>query len=245
MSAWGVAFALIGILPSVAAAFVLLAAAGASWTMLDVSARTLLQRVVPPDVRGRVFGVVEGMSSLALALGSLIVGVLAELGDGRLAVAGWARCSCWQGRAHRVTARPRRGRRRERDRPARSFAGSPLFDVLAPPVIEELGRALEPVTVAAGTSVITEGDHGEVFFLVDTGALDVRVGGRIVGDLGPGDGFGEIALLRDGVRTSTVTARTPTTLYALARSPFLEAVTGNPVAHRAAQTLAEARLVKH
>lgn len=245
VAAWGVAFALVGLLPSVAAAFVLLAAAGASWTMLDVSARTLLQRVVPSDVRGRVFGVVEGMSSLALALGALLVGVLTELGGGRLAIAAVGAALVLAGAALVGSLRGLDAEVGATDAQLALLRRSSLFDVLAPPVIEDLGRALEPVTAAPGTAVITQGDHGETYFVVETGSLEVRVDDRRVGELGPGDGFGEIALLRDGVRTSTVIAREPTTLYALARGPFLEAVTGHPDAHRAAESLAEERLMKH
>jgi CRP-like cAMP-binding protein len=60
--------------------------------------------------------------------------------------------------------------------------------------------------------------------------------------LGAGDGFGEIALLRDGIRTATVTARGPATLYALKREQFIEAVTGSYHAHRAVEQLAADRL---
>ena len=61
-------------------------------------------------------------------------------------------------------------------------------------------------------------------------------GGRLTA-VGAGDGFGEIALLRDGIRTATVTALSPGLLYSLDRTPFLEAVTGSPQAHRAAEEI--------
>src|SRR6185503_5539741 len=78
-----------------------------------------------------------------------------------------------------------------------------------------------------GAEVVRQGDSGDRFFLVREGTLDVYVDGRQVEPLGPGDSFGEIALLRDVPRTATVKARTPVTLYALERDAFLAAVTAS------------------
>ena len=54
----------------------------------------------------------------------------------------------------------------------------------------------------------------------------MAVDGREVATLGPGDSFGEIALLRDGRRTATVTARTPAVLWALEGSRFIDTLRG-------------------
>jgi CRP-like cAMP-binding protein len=91
--------------------------------------------------------------------------------------------------------------------------------------------------------VVREGEPGRLFYLVASGELDVSVGGRHIRTVTAGDGFGEIALLRDGVRTATVTARSPASLYALEREPFLQAVTGSHQAHRAADKLVADRLL--
>ena len=71
-------------------------------------------------------------------------------------------------------------------------------------------------------------EPGDEFFIVDTGRLQVTVGGRDAGTLGPGDGFGEIALLRDVPRTATVAAEQASDLLVLRRESFLEALTGQP-----------------
>ena len=118
----------------------------------------------------------------------------------------------------------------------------PLFTMLNAPVLEDLARALRPVQAHGGEVIAREGERGEEYFVVAIGTLDVSIAGRFVTTLGHGDGFGEIALLHEGVRTATVTCTSEVTLYALARAPFLEAVTGSRQAHRAARELVAERL---
>ncbi len=78
--------------------------------------------------------------------------------------------------------------------------------------------------------IIREGDPGETFYIVESGAVEVSRGGQPIRTLGAaGDGFGEIALLRDIPRTATVTAITDTVLLTLGRREFLAAVTGHAV----------------
>jgi CRP-like cAMP-binding protein len=73
---------------------------------------------------------------------------------------------------------------------------------------------------------VQQGEPGDTFFVVDSGALGVAVDGRQVTTLGSGDSFGEIALLRDGTRTATVTAQTPAVLWALEGSRFVATLRG-------------------
>ncbi|MGH2868703.1 MAG: cyclic nucleotide-binding domain-containing protein [Solirubrobacteraceae bacterium] len=78
--------------------------------------------------------------------------------------------------------------------------------------------------------------------VVVTGQLSVSIDDAHIRTLAPGDGFGEIALLRNGVRTATVTATSDATLYGLKRAPFLEAVTGSRHAARTVHEVAAERL---
>ena len=73
--------------------------------------------------------------------------------------------------------------------------------------------------------------------MLDEGEVDVVVDGAVVSRLAPGDGFGELALLRDAPRAATVVARGPVRLLALDRDAFLSAITGHAGARRAADSV--------
>ena len=89
--------------------------------------------------------------------------------------------------------------------------------------------------------MIRAGEIGDRFYIVGNGRLMIDVGSRSV-PAGPGDFFGEIALVRDVPRTATVWAEIDTRLYALERDDFLAAVTGHSVAYEEAHAVTAARL---
>jgi CRP-like cAMP-binding protein len=74
--------------------------------------------------------------------------------------------------------------------------------------------------------IIREGDEGDCFYMIESGRCSVTILGSRVNELGPGDSFGSIALLKDIPRTATVTALEDMELFGLERQPFLEAVAG-------------------
>jgi len=239
---FGAAFVGLGAWTVVAGAFALICVVGAGHAVLDVASRTILHRVVPVTIRGRVFGIQEGLSMLGLAIGSILVAPLVHAGGAALATAVIGGLLVV---ATLFSAPTLGGIERAAPPPSAELAAlrrSALFELLAGPVLEDLARALIARSVEAGVAVVREGDPGNLFYLVAAGEFDVSVAGRHIRTLVTGDGFGEIALLRDGIRTATVTARTRARLYALPREPFLEAVTGSHQVHQAAEELVSDRL---
>lgn len=239
---WGLPLALIGVWPEQAAALVLLAVVGAGGTVVAVAGDTLLQRAAPPDLLARVFGAVDGLLLVALAIGSLgapflvdTIGVRAALlVTGAIlpviAALAWTRLAAIDAAA----AVP--------ERQLELLRESPIFAPLPPATLEALAARLEPRHAAAGDVVFAQGAPGDELYLVDSGRVAVAVDGATVAELGPGESFGEIALLRDVPRTATVTAVAETALYGLEREEFLTAVTGHAQSHAAAETLVTSRL---
>jgi CRP-like cAMP-binding protein len=117
-----------------------------------------------------------------------------------------------------------------------------IFTPLPAPALDQLASSLIPVTATAGTEIIRQGGHGDRFYIVDSGEVEVVTDGQEAGTLGPGEYFGEIALLRDVPRTATVRAKTDVRLSALERDEFLSAVTGHPASAEAADAVVATRL---
>jgi CRP-like cAMP-binding protein len=89
-----------------------------------------------------------------------------------------------------------------------------------------LAGAASRTVAAAGTVIVREGDAGDRFYVVAVGRVAVAIHGQPVAALGPGDSFGEIALLHAVPRTATVTATDDVELLTIERAPFLDALTG-------------------
>src|SRR5438270_3314485 len=92
----------------------------------------------------------------------------------------------------------------------------PLFEGLAHGELERIARSFKQRRVSAGDTVASEGAGGVGFFVIGEGTATVDVHGESRGQLGPGDYFGEVALIDDqALRTATVTAETDLTCYGL------------------------------
>jgi CRP-like cAMP-binding protein len=117
-----------------------------------------------------------------------------------------------------------------------------VFEPLPIATVENVARRLAEVRASAGEVVVREGDPGDRFYVVAEGWTDVSCGERTVAERGPGEFFGEIALLRDVPRTATVTARGDVLLYALERDSFLSALGAHPRSDDAVRRIADSRL---
>ncbi len=110
------------------------------------------------------------------------------------------------------------------------------------PAIETLAAGSVLVTVPAGQVVFAKGEHGDRFYVIDVGQAIVERDERSNRSLGPGDCFGEIALLRDVPRTATVLAQTDLALRSIDREHFLSTVNGFSSSSSSATTLVADRL---
>jgi CRP-like cAMP-binding protein len=117
-----------------------------------------------------------------------------------------------------------------------------IFAQLPEPMLERLAAAATAVSTAAGQVVVSQGEAGDHFYVIASGRADVEIDGVTSRELGPGDFFGEIALLRDVPRTATVRAVEPLHLYALERDEFLLAVTGHAPTQATAEGIVTSRL---
>jgi len=105
----------------------------------------------------------------------------------------------------------------------------PLFAELDNRQLKKLAGRFRERTVGPGTQVTTEGEMSGVgFFVVGSGEASVNAGGKNVATLGPGDHFGEIALVSEAARTATVTATTELRLLEIPFWDFRDFAHANP-----------------
>jgi MFS family permease len=239
---WGVPVTLIGVFPQQVAALGLLACVGVGNALIDLGGFTLLGRIAPDEVLARVFGVLESLVALSMGVGAIVTSLMIELAGVRptLVIAGLLCPICAVLSWSRL-----RGMDRSldvRDREIALLQGVTMLDVLPLPAIEQLARGLEPLEVPAGTTVVAQGDVGDRYFVIESGEVDVVGDGRVIATLGPGQGFGEIALLHQVRRTATVRATVAVRLQALRSELFLAAVLGYPPSASEAGTTVDSML---
>jgi CRP/FNR family transcriptional regulator, cyclic AMP receptor protein len=104
----------------------------------------------------------------------------------------------------------------------------PLFSDLEQRELQEIASAMKSRKFSAGQEIAVEGQSGVGFFVIEDGQAKVTVGGDEVRTLGPGDYFGEVALITQGPRTATVTADTDLKTYGMTFWEFRPLVEDTP-----------------
>jgi MFS family permease len=239
---WGVPLILIGAFPQQAVAFVLLAGVGIGNSLIDLGGFTLLARMTPDEVLGRVFGVLESLVALSTGVGAVLAALAIDRYGvrGALVIVGLlcpvAAAAAWRRLRHLDRSVDLR------DHEIGMLQRVAMLNVLPLPGLERLARGLEPVAVPAGQLVFSQGDIGDRYFVIESGEAEVIGDGRFVTRLGPGEGFGEIALLRRIRRTATVRAGSELRLHALRSDRFLPVVLGYTPSAREAGTVVDTML---
>jgi CRP/FNR family transcriptional regulator, cyclic AMP receptor protein len=126
------------------------------------------------------------------------------------------------------------------DAPVELLEQVPLFADFERGELSRLSQSFRDRTFEAGSTVAGEGQTGAGFFVIESGEASVSVHGSERGKLGPGDYFGEIALIDDGARSATVTADTELRCYGLTSWEFRPLVEGNAsIAWKLLETMAK------
>ena len=241
---WGLPLALIGALPQAWAAIVLLAFVGIGNALVDVGVFTLPARLVADAVMARVFAGLEGIGTLGVATGSALAPLAIEL----LGIRGALVAIGLLGPAAVIASWPALRRLDERmlvrDADIALLQLVPMLRPLPQPTIEQLAASIDRAEVPVGAAVFEQGEHGDRFYVIEEGAAEVLRDGQAIQTLRRGEGFGEIALLRDTVRTATVRAAAPAPLSiaALSREHFLTAVGGYCASAAAGERMVTTRL---
>jgi MFS family permease len=238
----GLPFALIGVIASTGAAVALMVALGVGFALVEVASLTLTQRLAAGDVLGRVYGVEETLYVAATALGGLLGALLVTpLGERWTIVL--------TGLALPALALVLRRRLSDFEAgaevPEEAFGllrGLDVFASLPMAMIENLALRAQRGRFGQGADIVTQGAEADGFYVIEAGHVEVFVDGVSRREEGPGEYFGEIALLRGGRRTATVRAADPVTVLALAREDFLEGVGGHARSASAAEAIVAERL---
>jgi CRP-like cAMP-binding protein len=118
------------------------------------------------------------------------------------------------------------------DTKADALARMPLFEGLSRKDLIALARVTEDLDVPAGKVLCAQGEFGHEFFVVLEGEVDVTRDGEHVATLGPGEMFGEIALIERIRRTATVVAKTPLRFFVMTGQSFWSLIDHHPAIER-------------
>jgi hypothetical protein len=242
VAGWGVPMILLALTHARFWPYVMFGLMGAANVFDDAGAYSALQQVIPSRLMGRALGVRRAALLLAMGLGSAVApllihawgarGTLIATGSLLVAVAALSLPSL-TAIDHRISA------------PGPDLAllrQVSFFSPLPFAIVENLASRLQSAAYEPGEVIIRAGEPAERFYMISDGRARASKDGRQLREMGTGDSFGEIALLRQVPRTATVAAVSRVQARTLAREEFLAAVTGNPESAEGADEVISARL---
>jgi MFS family permease len=215
------AFGLFGAVSFLIPALVLLVISAMGESVESAVEETLIQQAVPETMIGRAAGTLDSFGYNLMIVGNVLSGFLAAAFGVRTSIIGMSCLSiivaayAWW-RLYRST---------EGQPTAQTLAAIPVFSSISEPVRDWAVRRMTRERYPAGAVIVRQGEEGDRFYIIAKGRAEVIVAGegeearRI---LGPGDFFGEIALLHRVPRTATVRAETALILWELTREDFEE-----------------------
>jgi CRP-like cAMP-binding protein len=224
----GLSLSAVGVLPNGEFAAVVLCGWGAAMAIADATSLSLLHRLLDAPTVSRTVGVMESLKLGLEGIGALVAPALVGLFGVRTAlilaglplpltiVLSLTRLSSADttaaGRAALVSLLHR----------VATLGGLDMAS------LEDLAGRARRIVLPPYTNVVTQGEPGEDFYVIEHGKAEVLLDGYWVGELGRGAGFGERALLRATPRAATVRTLSTMTAYAIDRANFLAALTGQP-----------------
>ena len=241
LAGWGLPLVAIGVWPETWVAVACLALSGLANSLLDVSGFTSMQEHADANVIGRIFGLFELVVIAAVGVGALVAPVANDLLGSRGAlIAAGGLLAVLAALAHVPLGHIDDGME-VRAAELELLQRTTVFAPLPYAALRRLASSLGERRAVAGEAIVRQGDDGDLVYVIEEGRVSISRDGEGLGELGPDDVFGELALLLDVPRTATVTASEPVLLRTLAREPFLSAVTDNQLSHEELRRLVEAR----
>jgi MFS family permease len=242
VAGWGVPMILLAFTHAPYWPYVMFGLIGVANVFDDAGVYSALQQVIPSRLIGRALGMRRAVLLLSMGLGSAVAPLLIDvwgprgalIATGLLLVAIVAlSVPSLTAIDHRISA------------PGPDLAllrKVSFFGPLPYAIVEHLASELQSATYEPGEMIIRQGEDGERFYMIADGQARVCKDGEQLRQMGTGDSFGEIALLRQVPRTATVIAMSRLQARTLARKEFLAAVMGNEASAEDADQVVSARL---
>jgi CRP-like cAMP-binding protein len=123
-----------------------------------------------------------------------------------------------------------------------AMARVPIFSDCSKKELKEITKLLSSLRVKAGDLLTEQGQRGSEFMIIEQGTATVRRDGKDIGRLGPGDHFGELAMLAEAPRTATVVADEDMVVWAVSRPEFTSLLRQSPSTAMSVLTSAVKRL---